>query len=359
MNLTVFFKKYNYIAKKSAKISIQTNKTEEIINVNKPFKLKPTGKDYLWGGNKLNEVFHKNIEMSPLAETWECSTHPNGPSTVCTGEYSGKILYEVLKEHPEYLGKHPLSLGLPLGQLPILIKFINAKHNLSVQVHPSDEYAKEHENGSLGKTEMWYVLDADEGSQLIYGFSKTISKEEFKNSLDDGTVEKYLQHVDVKKGDVFLVESGTAHGIGAGTMVAEIQESSDLTYRMYDYNRVGKDGKKRELHIQRSLDVTNLNASPKYEHRKPNIIDKSDHKEELLCKCKYFTTERWISNDKEIINYQSDDSSFKVILVLEGQGKIKWNDDSFDYQKGDCIFVPANSEKIEIIGKVELLSVSC
>lgn len=327
--------------------------------MNKPFKLKPTGKDYLWGGNKLNEVFNKNIDLSPLAETWECSTHPNGPSTVCTGEYSGKTLYEVLKENPNYLGKHPLSLGLPSGQLPILIKFIDAKQNLSVQVHPSDEYAKEHENGSLGKTEMWYVLEADEGAQLIYGFNKSISKEEFKKSLDDGTVEQYLQHVDVQKGDVFFVESGTAHGIGAGTMVAEIQESSDLTYRMYDYNRVGKDGKKRELHVQKSLDVTNLNASPKYEHRKATVIDKDDHKEETLCECKYFSTERWISNNNEVINYQSDDNSFKVILVLDGQGKIKCKDDSFDYQKGDCIFVPANSEDIEIVGKIEMLSVSC
>ena len=190
----------------------------------KPFLLKPSAKDYLWGGNRLNQEFTKNIDLEPLAETWECSTHPNGPSIVVSGQYKGLFLSDVLKLHPEYLGSHPQSKN---GQIPILIKFIDANKDLSVQVHPTDEYAKEHENGSLGKTEMWYVIDADKDASIIYGFHHDISKEQLRKSLDDGSIEKYMNKVSVKKNDVFLIEAGTVHAIGKGCLIAEIQESSD------------------------------------------------------------------------------------------------------------------------------------
>ena len=223
----------------------------------KPFLLKPAGKDYLWGGNRLQTEFNKELPLEPLAETWECSTHPAGPSIIASGIYEGMSLTQLLAEHPEFLGTHPGAEG----ELPILIKFIDAKKDLSVQVHPTDEYAREHENGQLGKTEMWYVMDAAPDAHLIYGFYHDIEKPQLKESLENGTVEKYLQKIKIQKDDVFLIEAGTVHAIGAGALIAEIQENSNLTYRLYDYNRLDKNGKRRELHIKKALEVANLKGS--------------------------------------------------------------------------------------------------
>ena len=180
------------------------------------------------------------------------------------------------------------ALSEPSGELPILIKLIDAKKDLSVQVHPSDAYARENENGQLGKTEMWYVLDAKKDAKLIYGLYHDVTKEQLRRSIEDGTVEKYLQKVPVKKNDLFYIEAGTIHAIGAGVLVAEIQESSNLTYRLYDYDRVGKDGKKRELHIDKALETADLNASA--EPRQPLRVLKYRRgcASELLCRCKYF-----------------------------------------------------------------------
>ena len=198
----------------------------------KPFLLRPSGKDYLWGGKRLNDEFAKNIDLSPLAETWECSTHPDGPSYIVGGQMDGLSLSEIISDHPELLGTHP-SMG---GNLPVLIKFIDANKDLSVQVHPGDEYASRIENGQSGKTEMWYVLDAAKDAHLIYGLSTDVTETELRQSIEAGSIGKYLQKIPVEKNDVFFLEPGTIHAIGAGTLVAEIQENSDLTYRLYDYD---------------------------------------------------------------------------------------------------------------------------
>lgn len=323
--------------------------------MNKPFLLKPSAKDYLWGGNRLNDEFAKEIELSPLAETWECSTHPDGPSFVVSGEYEGKTLTEVLKEHPEFLGIHPKTNG----ELPILIKFIDAKNDLSVQVHPTDDYANEYENGQLGKTEMWYVLDASKDASLVYGLSHTTDKEVIKEAIENGTVEKYLQKVPVKKDDVFFIEAGTIHAIGAGTLIAEIQENSNLTYRMYDYNRVGKNGKKRELHIEKALDVANLNGM--LEPKQPLRVLKYRQgvASELLSRCKYFEVYRMIVNTerRQVVHYQSDEISFRVLLCVNGCGVIKFADEILNVYKGDCIFVPADSVELTLHGKMQFLDV--
>ena len=253
----------------------------------KPFLLSPVGKDYLWGGTRLNDDFSKGLQMEPLAESWECSVHPDGISVVASGKHQGALLSEVLKENPEYLGTHPvLTNG---GELPILIKLIDAKKDLSIQVHPSDAYAKEHENGSLGKTEMWYVLDAEKDASLVYGFASDIDKKQLLTSLELGTIEKYLQKVPVHKDDVFFIEPGTVHALGAGALVVEIQENSNITYRLHDYNRVDKNGKTRELHIEKGIMASNCN---KY---KPVI----NQDEEVIASCKYFEVK------KNIINFYS------------------------------------------------------
>lgn len=323
--------------------------------MNKPFLLKPSAKDYLWGGNRLNDEFAKGIDISPLAETWECSTHPDGPSYVASGEFEGKRLNDVLCQHPEYLGTHSQSNG----ELPIIIKFIDAKNDLSVQVHPTDEYAKKYENGQLGKIEMWYVLDASKGASIIYGLKHTTKKEDIKYAIKNGTIEKYLQKVPVKKGDVFFVKSGVIHAIGAGALVAEIQENSNLTYRLYDYDRVDKNGKKRELHVDKALDVAILEEMS--EPKQPLRVLKYSQGEasELLSRCKYFEVYRMIVNTerRQIVHYRADEIGFRVLLCVNGCGTVRFEDEVMDIFKGDCLFVPADSDELTIHGKLQFLDV--
>lgn len=328
--------------------------------MNKPFLLKPAGKDYLWGGQRLNDDYSKGIPMDPLAETWECSTHPDGQSVVDSGEYKGQDLRRVLKEHPEFLGYHPQSL-ISEG-MPVLIKFIDAKDDLSVQVHPSDEYAKEYENGQLGKAELWYVVDADAGARLVYGFKTAVTREQIRTSIEDGSIEKYLQYVSVHKGDVFFIEAGTVHAIGGGILLAEIQESSNLTYRFYDYNRTDRTGRKRELHIEKALAVANLGSSN--EPRQPirKLQYKPGYASELIGRCKYFEVERVLINTERVRNMASlkaDAESFVVLLCIDGCADLFGEDTLINIFKGDCVFVPANSVELRLHGKGEFLKIRC
>lgn len=291
-------------------------------NKNKPLLLRPSGKDYLWGGSRLNDEFEKNIDLTPLAETWECSTHPDGPSYVVGGAFDGQELAEVLRAHPEYLGERHKGENA----LPILIKFIDAKKDLSVQVHPTDAYAQEHENGQLGKTEMWYVLDAGREARLVYGLKQNCTKAEMRRAIANGTVMKYLQKVPIHKDDLFFIQAGTVHAIGAGALVAEIQESSNLTYRLYDYDRVGKDGKKRELHIDKALDVANLKSSAEPKQPLRVLKYRQGIASELLTRCKYFEVYRMIVNTerRQKVHYRADEIAFRVLLCVNGCGTISY-----------------------------------
>ncbi len=373
---------------------------------NRPFLLSPAAKDYIWGGTRLREEYNKNIDVTPLAETWECSTHPDGPSRVASGAFAGEKLVDVLRVHPEFIGTHPKTDGE--GGLPVLIKFIDAARDLSVQVHPSDEYARTHEHGQLGKTEMWYVLEAAPGASLVYGFRQNLTRALLAASLEDDTVEQYLQKVEIHRGDVFLIESGTVHAIGAGAMIVEIQESSNLTYRMYDYHRLGKDGKPRELHIAKALDVVDLRQKPLPEQLQRACEEHDGYSVELLEQCKYFQTERihldtllsekqpasgasapaaqdmpvdtqetnvdnasaempqeassrWTTGEKavEAVQFSTGSESFEVLLCVDGSGTLSGEDVEISFRKGDCIFVPADSIGLEISGQSELLKVTC
>lgn len=373
---------------------------------NRPFLLLPAAKDYIWGGTRLREEYNKHIDVTPLAETWECSTHPDGPSRVASGAFAGEKLVDVLRAHPEFIGTHPKTDGE--GGLPVLIKFIDAARDLSVQVHPSDEYARTHEHGQLGKTEMWYVLEAAPGASLVYGFRQDLTRAMLAASLEDDTVEKYLQKVEIHRGDVFLIESGTVHAIGAGAMIVEIQESSNLTYRMYDYHRLGKDGKPRELHIAKALDVVDLRQKPLPEQLQRACEEHDGYSVELLEQCKYFRTERihldallsekqpasgasapaaqdmpvdtqetnvdnasaempqeassrWTTDEKavEAVRFSTGPASFEVLLCVDGSGTLRGEDVEISFRKGDCIFVPADSIDLEIRGQSELLKVTC
>lgn len=326
--------------------------------MNRPFLLNPAAKDYLWGGSRLNDDFNLNLHCSPLAEAWVCSTHPDGPSTVpafsCT-------LSEVLAAHPEYLGTHPLQIMSGKPELPILIKLIDAKKNLSVQVHPDDDYARIHE-GSLGKTEMWYVLDSKPGAELIYGFKQDVEASTIRSALETGTVTSLLNHVPVYKDDLFYIESGTVHAIGAGILLAEIQQSSNLTYRLYDYDRVNKNGHKRPLHVDKALEVARLSSSVTPRQPMRVLKYRNGTASELLTRCKYFQVERMLLNtevNRQMADFRTDSNSFHALLTVDGCGVMLGDGVDLPFFKGDCIFVPAESESLKLHGKAQILNVSC
>lgn len=316
-----------------------------------PFLLKPAGKDYLWGGERLKSEFGKELDLSPLAETWECSTHPDGPSCVAGGDFDGMTLTEVLSRHPEYLGTRHAGETV----LPILIKFIDAKRDLSVQVHPDDAYAAQHEHGQRGKTEMWYVLDAEKDARLVYGLRWDTEAETLRRGIENGTVGKYLQTMPVKADDVFYMEAGTIHALGAGCLVAEIQENSNLTYRLYDYDRVDKNGQKRPLHIEKALAAANLHSSAAPRQPMRVLRYRQGAAQELLCRCQYFEVHRLLVNGSAA--YGADALAFRVLLCIGGAGMILWDGGSIPVRKGDCVFYPAASEDTHLQGKLQFLDV--
>lgn len=317
-------------------------------------KLQPCGKDYLWGGTRLRDEYGKKIDLTPLAETWECSVHPDGPSEISNGEFKGQTLAEVLKQHPEYLGTKVKN-----GKLPVLVKFIDAKKDLSVQVHPDDDYALEHE-GDNGKMEMWYVIDAEEGTSLIYGFRHKVTEEILRNAVETGSLDKHLQRIKVHKGDVYYVPAGTVHGIGAGILVAEIQESSNVTYRVYDYERVDKNGRKRELHFDKAVQVMDMDVAPDARQKPRMVKHYPGCSRELLCRCKYFETER-IQVTKGF-SFSVREESFQVLMCLAGCGQVETMDAEqkpMRFGKGETLFLPAGIGRCLVLGDTTLLKIRC
>ena len=328
--------------------------------VNRPFMCKPVGKDYIWGGRRLQDDWDKEGGFSHLAESWECSTHPDGLSVAAGGEFAGMELREILRLHPEFLGSHVRDRKDD-GQIPIIVKFIDAKRDLSVQVHPTDEYAGKFENGQQGKTELWYVVDAAADAHVVYGLKHRVGKETLREAAAGGDLGKYLRRIPVKKNQVFFVEAGTIHAVGAGCLIAEIQENSNLTYRLYDYDRADKNGEKRQLHIEKALDAADLTAAgePKQPMRVLNYTPGCAR--ELLGRCRYFEVHRMLVNTerRQIVTYRADEMSFRVLLCIDGCGTLYFADTVLEVYRGDCIFVPADSEEIRIHGKLESLDVRC
>ena len=298
-------------------------------------KLKPALKDYLWGGTRLKTEFKMETDLEKVAEAWVLSTHKDGASVVLNGEYKGLTLNEALeKMGASALGKR----GQKFKFFPILIKLIDAKDKLSVQVHPDDEYALKVE-GEYGKTEMWYIVDCDEGAFLYFGFKDKLTKEEFKKRIENNTLTEVLNAVPVKKGDVFFIQSGTIHAIGSGILIAEIQQNSNTTYRVSDYGRLGADGKPRPLHIEKAVEVTTLDK-PRVQKNLP---------EGSLAECEYFKVK--LLDVKETSEIFVDDESFSSLLCLEGE--VSFN--NVTLKKGECAFIPADSGKIVISGNGKLI----
>lgn len=319
------------------------------------FLLKPSGKDYIWGGTRLKTEFGKFfLPEEPLAESWECSVHPDGPSYVASGADTGKNLIDQLVDHPDYLGSSPSLKDCP--GLPVLVKFIDACNDLSVQVHPDDDYANREENGEAGKTEMWYVVDAEPGAQLVFGLNRETSSEELRRSLEENTLERYLRYVPVHKDDVFFIAAGTIHAIGRGAIIAEIQQSSNLTYRLYDYGRIGKDGKPRPLHIDKALAVANLTGSQ--DPRQPMRVLRYNpgFARESLSRCPYFQVDRCLLNANNI-TLESLPESFRVLLCLSGKGTLSEGGETLAFEKGQTVFIPATAKDLSLSGETTFLLV--
>ena len=316
----------------------------------RPFRLQPACKDYLWGGTNLKILYGKQTSAMPLAETWECSVHPDGPSLIATGPCAGQTLREFLSRCPQALGTH----GEHYDGLPILIKLIDAEKDLSIQVHPDDTYAKKYE-GQLGKTEMWYVLHAQPGATLVYGFAHNVTPQLVQNAIRQDTLMAHLQTVPVHEGDVFLIEPGTIHAIGGGVLLAEIQESSNVTYRVYDYGREEKTGNLRQLHIEKALSVMNFNAAPFVRQRQRIVQYTSGMAKELVGRCRYFQVERLRTTKQCIV--QGTLETFYVMVVLSGKGSIASEGEALPVRKGDTVFVPASPEELLVTGDLEMLLV--
>ncbi len=312
-----------------------------------PLLLKAPIKDYLWGGTRLIDEFGFKTDKEKAAEAWVLSCHKDGNSIVKNGEHAGKTLQEVL----DVWGKEVLGAkAAGFTYFPILIKLIDAKDRLSVQVHPDDEYALAHE-GEYGKTEMWYVVDCDEGAQLIYGFNQDISQGEFLERINNNNLSPVCNYVPVKKGDVFFIEAGTMHAIGKGILIAEVQQNSNTTYRVSDYGRLGADGKPRQLHIKQAIEVTKTEvpAMPYGNVGDVTLYPFGTVRE--LAKCDYFTAEL-INLDGNVGVY--DNESFISLLVTEGEVLLSYTGGMMSLKKGDSVFVPATL-KVSLIGTAEII----
>lgn len=313
-----------------------------------PFLLEPACKDYLWGGLNLKTLYGKKSDLVPLAETWECSVHPDGPSRVASGPHAGLTLEEFLNRFPQALGEH----GAAHGGLPILIKLIDAERDLSIQVHPDDQFAQKHE-GQLGKTEMWYVLHARPGATLVYGFAHDVTQQTVRRAIEENTLLDHLQTVPVHPGDVFLIEPGIVHAIGGGVLLAEVQESSNVTYRVYDYGRKDKDGNLRPLHIEKALSVMKFEATPAVRQQQRIVQYTPGMARELVCRCRYFQVERLqIARQSRIPRTRE---TFYVLMIAGGRGRISADGQCLSAAEGDTIFVPADTGDILVEGSLQML----
>lgn len=307
-----------------------------------PLKFEPILKDKIWGGTKLKSLFGKAAVSDKLGESWELSGYEADESVVTNGFLAGNNLPKLIEIYMGELVGDKIydEYGL---YFPLLFKLIDANENLSIQVHPGDEVAAERHN-SYGKTEMWYVVDADQGSELIIGFSKNCSRDEYLDALDEGLVEDLLQKVPVKKGDVFFIPSGLVHAIGKGVVVAEIQQSSDITYRIYDYKRTDDQGNERELHTEQALDVINFEASKEPKTNYEPLLNEITP----LVTCDYFTT-NMLRFDQNITRHYAKIDSFVAYMCLKGNFVIEFEGEKTVVNKGDTILIPACIDELSLI----------
>jgi mannose-6-phosphate isomerase len=314
-----------------------------------PLLFEPIFKERIWGGAKLKEVLNKSFNGQQIGESWELSTVENDISVVANGEFKGLNLNQLIEKYPtEVLGIK--SIQYFGHNFPLLFKFIDAKEDLSIQVHPNDALAKERHN-SFGKTEMWYVMQADEKARLVVGFKDKTNRKEYQKHLENNTLVAVLNETPVKEGDAFFLETGTVHAIGGGVLLAEIQQTSDITYRLYDWDRVDANGVGRELHTDLALDAINFeptNTKLNYTAAKNKSVN--------LVECPFFKTN--ILQISEKYNWKKTKESFTVLMCTEGNFTINMLHFQSEFKKGDTILIPAIIAGFEIIGEAILLEIT-
>ncbi|MDR0671680.1 MAG: class I mannose-6-phosphate isomerase [Oscillospiraceae bacterium] len=318
-----------------------------------PFLLRPAFKDYLWGGSALRRDYGKETNLPVVAESWELSAHRDGCCVIASGAMAGTSFDVFARAYPDLLGANCRGYAA----FPILVKLIDAKQPLSVQVHPDDTYAYRVE-GEPGKTEMWVILDHGPGAFLYYGLRRDVTKEELCSRLADGTVTEILRPCHVRRGDVFVIEAGTLHAIGAGIVLAEIQENSNSTYRVYDYGRKDASGRERPLHIGKALDVASLRASapPERMPAPPVWEEAAGYRCRRLAATPYFVADRLDLNGSYRKNM--DEDSFLCVLCVEGRASLRGPAGSLGVRKGNCVFVPSGRAGFFLEGEGAFLLVS-
>jgi mannose-6-phosphate isomerase len=313
-----------------------------------PLIFKPIFKERIWGGTKLKDVLNKSISSELTGESWEISSIKGDVSVINNGELKDKSLNEVINSFPnEILGTEVYKKFDK--EFPLLFKYLDAREDLSIQVHPNDQLAMKRHN-SFGKTEMWYVIQADNEARIIVGFNEESSREEYLENLKKNTLLSILDKIEVKEGEVFFLETGTVHAIGAGMIIAEIQQTSDITYRLYDFDRVNASGNKRELHIDLALDAINYHKVNSYREYK-----RTRNESNSVVNCPYFTT-NFIPLEGEIkVSKKSD--SFTVYMCTDGDFEIDYDGLNYLYKKGDTILIPAVMTDYVLRGKASLLEI--
>lgn len=313
-----------------------------------PLQFEAILKERIWGGEKLKTLLHKPITSNITGESWELSTVEGDVSIVANGELKGKLLTELINSFPdEILGT---AVHTRFGkQFPLLFKYLDAREDLSIQVHPNDELAKKRHN-SFGKTEMWYIMQADNNARIIVGFKENSDADEYLENLKNKTLLSILDNVKVQSGDVFFLETGTVHTIGAGIVVAEIQQTSDITYRLYDFDRVDANGNTRELHVDLALEAINYN---KVESKKSYTTN--SNQSNSVVDCPYFTT-NFIPLDGTISVSKSGET-FTVYMCVEGSFEIEYNNSKTQYTKGDTVLIPAAMNAFILNGKASILEI--
>lgn len=316
-----------------------------------PIKFVPILKERLWGGIKLKTLFNKPIENDITGESWEVSAVPGDVSVVANGTFQGKTLQELIEAHPEaLLGKRVYErFG---KEFPILIKFIDAREDLSIQVHPNDTLAKQRHN-SFGKTEMWYVMQADPNARLIVGFNKDVTVAEYQNHLKQGTLTEIMNYETVTEGDTFFINTGKVHAIGAGIIIAEIQQTSDITYRVYDFNRKDKNGNLRELHTEQALDAIDYQKKDDFKV----AYQRQENTTNAMVSCPYFIT-NYLKLNTHFYKEIAADDSFHIYMCVKGSGKISDGNTSLEIHCGETVLFPAACEKLYVeTENMELLEV--
>ena len=320
--------------------------------LNYPIRFTPILKEKIWGGKKLKEVLHKNSDRGDLGESWEISGIKNDISVVENGDLKGKTLNELLQTYKaDLLGKKNYEkFG---GEFPLLIKFIDTRTELSVQLHPDDEIAKK-KHDSFGKTEMWYIMQADEGAEIIVGFKKSISEAEYLEHLNSGKITELLNFEKVNKGDAFFINTGKVHAIGAGVLLAEIQQTSDITYRIYDWDRVDEKGNSRELHKDLALDAIDFEKKDNFKRSYTTQENQSNN----IADCEYFTTNFLPLKGRVEKDYSSLDS-FVIYLCVGGKAQVSVEGNSEVIERGQALLIPAKNDKVALHSEAgaELLEV--